>query len=58
MKDIDTQIEREDYLRKELHSVINRYSTLTVYHVIGVLRAVEMDLWDKLEEFHSGQTDI
>ena len=46
------QIEASDFLRKEFHDVINRYSEMTVYQVIGVLETVKMDIWDKLEKIH------
>lgn len=47
------EVEESDFLRQELHDSIKRYSTMTVYQVIGVLDAVKMDMWDMLEKKHT-----
>jgi hypothetical protein len=52
-EDLDKELGESDFLRREIHAIINRYSTMTVYQVLGVLKAVEMDIWDQLETFHT-----
>jgi hypothetical protein len=47
--------ESGDQLRREIHSVITRYSQesdVSTWEVIGALEAVKMDLWDGLEKYH------
>ncbi len=48
----EEQIIAAEYLRRDLHQVINRYNEVTAYEVIGALDAVKMDMWDRLERHH------
>ena len=41
-----------DELYSDLHRVIANYPSVSVYHTIGALEAVKMDLWSKLEEWN------
>jgi hypothetical protein len=48
----EEEISESEFLRREFHSVINRYPNMTVYQTIGVLETVKMDIWDQLERHH------
>jgi hypothetical protein len=48
----DPRVDASEFLRREIHNMINRYNEITVYQVIGVLEVVKMDIWDRLERMH------